>query len=88
MGVAESPRALRGRQHMNDAPVSTCPIERPLTAKELALILGLHSVTLLKWAREGKIPSRRLSARKVVFLPSEVNKWLINSYPADAGRAA
>jgi excisionase family DNA binding protein len=73
---------------MNETPALACSIERPLTAAELAPILGLHKVTLLKWAREGKVPCRRLSARKVVFLPSEVNKWLTNSYPAHAGRAA
>jgi excisionase family DNA binding protein len=72
----------------SEAPAATCPIERPLTAEELAPILGLHKVTLLRWAREGRVPSRRLSARKVVFLPSEINKWLTNSYAGDAGRAA
>jgi len=66
-------------------------IERPLTAQQLAGIVPLHPVTLLRWAREGKIPHRRLSARKVVFLPSEINAWLAsgsNLYPMDAGRAA
>ena len=66
-------------------------IERPLTAQQLAEIVPLHSVTLLRWAREGKIPHRRLSARKIVFLPSEINAWLVsgsNLYPTDADRAA
>lgn len=66
-------------------------IEVPLTAQQLAAIVPLHPVTLLRWAREGKIPHRRLSTRKIVFLPSEINRWLANGlglYPADAGRAA
>ncbi len=56
--------------------VSPPTIERPLTANELAEIVPLHPVTILRWAREGRIPHRRLSARKVFFLPSEINVWL------------
>ncbi|MBW4039195.1 MAG: helix-turn-helix domain-containing protein [Acidobacteria bacterium] len=66
-------------------------IETPLTAQELSKIVPLHHVTILKWAREGRIPSRRLSARKVLFLPSEVSKWLSsdsNLYPTNAVHAA
>lgn len=66
-------------------------IEVPLTAKQLAAIIPLHPVTLLRWAREGKIPHRRLSARKVLFLQSEIQRWLADGlclYPTDAGRAA
>jgi excisionase family DNA binding protein len=64
------------------------PIERPLSAKELAPILGLHVVTILRWAKEGRIPCRRLSARKIVFLSTEVNKWLSSNYAGDAVHAA
>ena len=66
-------------------------IEAPLTAQELAPILGLHSVTLLRWAREGRIPHRRLSARKVLFLPSAINRWLASGsglYTVPVGHAA
>ena len=66
-------------------------VEVPLTARQLATIVPLHPVTLLRWAREGKIPHRRLSARKIVFLPSEINEWLASGsilYPTYAGRAA
>jgi excisionase family DNA binding protein len=66
-------------------------IEKPMTAAELAELVPLHSVTLLRWAREGRIPHRRLSARKVVFLPSEINKWLAsgsNLYTEAVGHAA
>lgn len=47
-----------------------------LTAAEAAKIARLHPVTLLKWAREGKVPHRRLSARKVVFPLSQLTGWL------------
>ena len=67
-------------------------IEVPLTAQQLATIVRLHPVTLLRWAREGKIPHRRLSARKIVFLPSEINRWLAGGgsglYALPVGHAA
>lgn len=66
-------------------------IERPLSATELAPIIGLHSVTILRWAREGRIPHHRISARKIVFLPSEINHWLAGGsglYPVHVGHAA
>jgi hypothetical protein len=66
-------------------------IEVPVTAQQLAGIVPLHPVTLLKWAREGKIPHRRLSARKIVFLPSEIRRWLASGsglYSGPVGHAA
>lgn len=62
-----------------------------LTARELSHIVPLHPVTILRWAREGKIPHRRLSAKKIVFLPSEINAWLASRstlYTEPATRAA
>jgi len=56
-------------------------IEKPLTARELADFIGLHPVTILRWARTGRIPCRKLSAKKVVFLPSQIQEWL-NASPA------
>jgi excisionase family DNA binding protein len=70
------------------APAMAIPIIRPLSAAELAPILGLHSNTLLRWAREGRIPHRRLGTRKIVFLPSEVDAWLLSGYTVSAVRAA
>jgi excisionase family DNA binding protein len=70
---------------------TTPEIEQPLSATELAPIIGLHSVTILRWAREGRIPHHRLSARKIVFLPSEINRWLSGDsglYPVRVGHAA
>lgn len=72
-------------------PVTASQIERPLTAAQLAPLIHLHPVTLLKWAKAGRIPCRRLSARKILFLPSEVNRWLSsgsNLYPTGAGHVA
>jgi hypothetical protein len=63
------------------------PLEAPLNARQLAEILPLHPVTILKWARQGKIPCHRLSARKIVFLPSEITRWL-SDYTDKAVRAA
>jgi hypothetical protein len=66
-------------------------IEQPLTAQQLATIVPLHPVTILKWAREGKIPHRRLSARKIVFLPGEIRRWLADCsglYSGPVGHAA
>lgn len=66
-------------------------IEQPLSATKLAPIIGLHSETILRWAREGRIPHHRLSARKIVFLPSEIKSWLAGGsglYPVRVGHAA
>jgi excisionase family DNA binding protein len=67
---------------------ASTPIERPLTASELAPLIHLHRETILKWARENRIPHRRLGARKIVFVPSEINRWLSSGYAGDAVRAA
>lgn len=53
------------------------PVESLLSAKDVAKLLGVHPVTLLRWAREGRIPHHRLSARKIVFVPSEVSAWIL-----------
>ncbi|WP_433965991.1 helix-turn-helix domain-containing protein [Tunturiibacter gelidiferens] len=57
----------------------TSSIETPVTAQELSRLVPLHPVTILRWAREGRIPHRRLSARKIIFLPSEINAWLASN---------
>lgn len=78
-------------ERVNESSRATPAIQAPLTAQQLAAIVPLHPVTLLRWAREGKIPHRRLSARKILFLPSEISAWLASGpilYPLDAGRAA
>jgi excisionase family DNA binding protein len=60
-----------------------------LTAREAASIVRIHPVTLLRWAREGKVPHRRLSARKIVFSFSQLTAWLeAESYNDGVGHAA
>ena len=68
---------------------SPLPFEQLLSADEAAKLLLLHPVTLLRWAREGRIPSHRLG-RKVAFRQSELNAWLLSrsGYTVDAVRAA
>jgi hypothetical protein len=61
-------------------------IERPLSATKLAPIIGLHSVTIKRWAREGRIPHHHLSVRKIVFLPGEIKHWLAGGSALDAVR--
>ena len=52
------------------------PTDTILTPKEAAKIARLHPVTLLRWAREGRVPHRRLSARKIVFPLGQLTAWL------------
>jgi excisionase family DNA binding protein len=58
-----------------------------LTSAEAARLLSIHPVTLLRWAREGSVPHRKLG-RKVVFRASELNSWYATSYTKSAVRAA
>jgi excisionase family DNA binding protein len=58
-----------------------------LTSTQAARLLSIHPVTLLRWAREGSVPHRRLG-RKVVFRASELNSWCATGYTKSAVRAA
>jgi len=58
-----------------------------LSADSAAALLGIHSVTLLRWAREGRVPHRRLG-RKVKFRASQLNAWLASGYTEPVSRAA
>jgi len=59
-----------------------------LTAKEAARIARIHPVTLLRWARQGRVPHRRLGARKVLFPSQQFNEWLESGYTDSAVHAA
>jgi excisionase family DNA binding protein len=59
-----------------------------LTAKEASKIVRVHYVTLLRWAREDKVPHRRLSTRKIVFSRTQLNTWLESGYNGSTVRAA
>jgi excisionase family DNA binding protein len=45
-------------------------------AKDIAALANVSLQTVLKWAREGKIPHHRISARCLRFDVAEVNAWL------------
>ena len=62
---------------------NTVVFEPLLSAEEAANLLTIHSVTLLRWAREGKVPSVRMG-RRVAFRASRLNAWLeSNGYTND-----
>ena len=45
-------------------------------AKDIAQLANVSLQTVLKWAREGKIPHHRISPRCLRFSLEEVNHWL------------
>jgi excisionase family DNA binding protein len=45
-------------------------------ARDISVMCGVTLQTVLKWAREGKIPHHRISARCLRFSVEEVNAWL------------
>lgn len=54
-------------------PTATNPPAPPtLTARQLAPQLGIHWQTVLRWAREGIIPSHRGGANHIRFQLEEV----------------
>jgi excisionase family DNA binding protein len=54
-------------------------INRPLSAPDLAEMLGVHKVTIYKLARRGDIPSYRI-ASAVRFDPASVAAWLAGTH--------
>ena len=58
-----------------------------ISAATAAEMLNLHPVTLLRWAREGRVPHHRLG-RRVVFRLSELEIWLGSGQPTQDGCAA
>ena len=63
------------------------PFEPLLSAVDAGNLLGIHPVTLLRWAREGRVPHRRLG-RKVKFRASELDSWSTTLYTEGAVRVA
>jgi excisionase family DNA binding protein len=49
-----------------------------LSADEAAEFLGLSKVTVLRRARAGDIPCRRMGQRKLFFLRKEIMGWVNN----------
>ena len=46
--------------------------EKPVGAKEIAILLGRHRYTINLWARQGLIPSHKMNGRVILFTPSLV----------------
>jgi excisionase family DNA binding protein len=65
----------------------TFSFEPFISAIEAGRLLGIHPVTILRWAREGRIPHRRFG-RKVKFRKSELDQWQRNLYTEVAVRVA
>lgn len=73
------------------AAVQNIPqIDVYLTAKELSPRVHMHPVTLLRFAREGRIPHCRISARKILFPLSKIHEWMESTcgYTDTVSRAA
>ena len=68
-------------------PTETPRFEPLISAAEAAQLLGIHPVTILRWAREGRVPHLRLG-RKVKFRVSELNSWSSTIYTDSAVRVA
>ena len=58
-----------------------------LTPSEAAMLLRIHTKTILRWAKMSVIPSHRLG-RKVAFRSSDLNSWLNSRYSNVVTRAA
>jgi excisionase family DNA binding protein len=58
-----------------NAPLIDNQIERLLTAKEIAQVLGFKLVTIRKWTYLGQIPYIKFD-RGVRYRLSEINHWL------------
>lgn len=50
------------------------PLEKPLTAEDVAELLGLHVKTVYRSAARGAIPSVKAGGR-VLFFPSDLAAW-------------
>lgn len=47
-----------------------------LTAREVAGQLGLSIETVLRWARDGRLPALQLSSRAIRFREAEIDAWV------------
>ena len=83
----EALKLLLLKGHMGHTPSAAKVFEPLLTSVDAARLLNLHPVTILRWAREGRIPHLRLG-RKVMFRASELDSWCTAGYTSVAVRAA
>ena len=49
-------------------------LEKPMTCKEVALLLGVHVVTIRNWIKQGEIEATRLPGGKLRVPLSEVRR--------------
>lgn len=47
-----------------------------ITAAQLAPLLGKSTATVLRWAKEGAIPHRRIASKIILFDQDEIQRWL------------
>lgn len=57
--------------------------ERPLNSKEAAEFLSIHPKTLERFAREGRVPARRIG-KLLRFYTSELDAWLRGTVSSDS----
>jgi predicted site-specific integrase-resolvase len=51
--------------------------ESLITARALAVRLGVSSGALLRWTRAGKVPAVKLPSGAVRYIPTEIDRWLV-----------
>ena len=61
-------------------------LERLLTARELAALLGFAPATVVDWAEAGKVPAFKVGGR-LRFRLSEVEAWLEEKRAGAGGEA-
>ena len=69
---AETTRAATSHRSQSEA---ASPLERLLTVGELSELLQLHTKTVKRMARDGRVPSLRVAGR-LRFRPSDIASWL------------
>jgi excisionase family DNA binding protein len=80
LDVRNTPISMEISQTKGTSLPDVCltPFEPILSAVEVCQLLKLHPVTLLRWAREGRVPHLRLG-RRVLFRLSQLNVWLTSN---------
>lgn len=49
-----------------------------LTTRELATVLGVSRITILRWKRQGKLPKPRFDGAVIRWLTKDIEDWLAN----------
>ena len=73
--VTEMNAVLPSQRKMLGLASRIAAFDRALTPEEVAELLGLTKVTILRWARAGRIPSFKLGAQ-VRFDPRLLAEWV------------